>query len=374
MKNIKYEPLSKHKSISEEFSNHLDMFRWVSAYVVLLAHTYQIFVAPINSFFSESAAIVAQMGVMVFFVLSGFLISKSISKNISINRTFKLGVFVRARANRILSPFLFSMALACLLWLVAPKIFPSGDVNYLKTTHDIARLGFILDWLSFFGTLFFINEFITKTVLVNGPLWSLSFEIWYYIIAGWFFSANSKFNIAALMLIIIGLSILNYIFLVYFLVWLFGFSLAEFHNNEYKWDNFLYYIFAIAMCIQLLLVYFYIFPNSAFQVRGTIIIGAANCTFGFIFSIYLFFILRKIDKPFSLFVNFSKHSYSLYIYHFPVLLFVFGMFQTKALHSLSYALTFSAGALAVIICLSYLSGKYIETIKSFSKPNLDSNR
>ena len=86
--------------IDKKDSEWLDAVRGFSAIVVLVAHINQVYNLPIvglNGFMHLFFGIAARYAVISFFVLSGFLITTSILKNISNNKRFDALDFFKRR-------------------------------------------------------------------------------------------------------------------------------------------------------------------------------------------------------------------------------------------------------------------------------------
>lgn len=225
---------NSHTRINKDASIQLDSLRGFSALLVLVAHIVQVFINPLNLVLETPSQIFSQLAVMMFFVLSGFLIGKSITRNCNQNTTLQFKSYIRDRANRILPPFFFSIILVVILYFLAPVFFPSGTNLYLNNSDSLARLGFEMDIQSTIGSIFFLNGFITETMPANGPLWSLSYEVWYYVLAGLLvLSSNRLCALLAITLLFI-LSFLDIKFLLHSVIWFTGFLLCLIHNQEYK--------------------------------------------------------------------------------------------------------------------------------------------
>ncbi len=242
---------------------------------------------------------------MIFFVLSGFFIHKSLVRSVSERR---LSDFVVSRVNRIVPPFAFAIALTVALWAIAPMAF-GGDRSLdspIRSEFSISGI-----WV----TAVFLNGLFGPTVSANGPLWSLSYEIWYYTLAllfalivlgkrgGWVF-------IPALLI----LSFYEPRFLILGFVWMFGFVVSILHSNK-RLPDLSHWPFLILAIIALVL-YIQIGPSqeSPFYVFE-IALGAW-------FSVYLTEIVQREPGSFAPFT--ANFSYSLYVTHFPLLLFMRG--------------------------------------------------
>jgi len=157
-------------------SAQFDSLRGASAIAVVIGHSNQILIAPTYDGLSEWLGLLAQAAVMVFFVLSGFLICKSISGNIAKHQGyFSLTKYVGDRFIRIWPPLLFSLALMAFLYLLAPVVFPSGSNAFLAPTKNaLVRTAFTFDLTQALGAGLALNGFFTDTPSANGALWSLS--------------------------------------------------------------------------------------------------------------------------------------------------------------------------------------------------------
>lgn len=104
-------------------------------------------------------------GVIVFFVLSGYLVGGKLLQRCQAG-TFSVGDFVRDRVTRIFTPFIPCVALtAGCVWI----------------TYGGLPAGYGWDVVA---TLFQLQGVITGQLPGNAPLWSLSYEIWFYALAG----------------------------------------------------------------------------------------------------------------------------------------------------------------------------------------------
>lgn len=163
-----------------------DSVRALSALVVVVSHAVQIIWLPvdglgtplhrINSFLSDTA-------VIVFFVLSGFLISASIGANVARNGgRFRLVDFAAARSLRIMPPLLFAIVLSCGLFLLMSALQLPGIGRPLAAPGDLytARDTLSVTTADVWNALMMSNGLL----VMNGPLWSLYVEVKLYVIAG----------------------------------------------------------------------------------------------------------------------------------------------------------------------------------------------
>ena len=144
------------------------------------------------------------VGVDIFFVISGFLISSILIANLETN-TFSFLAFYRKRINRIFPALILVLIVFLILgWFV---LFPS-EYEQLGS-HVAGGASFISNFLLWYNTGYFDNAAETKPLL---HLWSLGIEEQFYII--WplvlWIAWKRQFNIMTIMIVIALLSfILN---------------------------------------------------------------------------------------------------------------------------------------------------------------------
>ena len=118
--------------------------------------------------------------VVVFFALSGYVIAHTTTSN---NRGPRH--YAQARLSRLYSILLPALAFTALAEFVLLRLAPELAVEFTRGTS----------WPRYFITGGFLNElwFQSAAPPINGPLWSLSFEFWYYIIFGlWFYRRSGR--------------------------------------------------------------------------------------------------------------------------------------------------------------------------------------
>ncbi|MGE8538503.1 MAG: acyltransferase family protein, partial [Acinetobacter sp.] len=158
--------------LSPYFSLQLESLRGISAIVVLFTHCFQAFIAPFDLSLYSWVRLLGQAAVMIFFVLSGYLIGYSIQYNAHRQCQFNLRDYLQQRCRRILAPFLFAMALTLILYLLAPLFFASQSHAFQNSFGMMIRTDYSVDSGDFIGALLFLNGFVTPTVSANAPLWS----------------------------------------------------------------------------------------------------------------------------------------------------------------------------------------------------------
>ncbi|MDH4395557.1 MAG: acyltransferase family protein [Limnobacter sp.] len=338
--------------IPTSHSRYFDMWRGGSALVVAFGHMIQIFAPAFPVATRSLAAALAGAAVMAFFVISGFFIHKSIAQYGQDGVNWRK--FVRARVNRIYPPFALSIIITVSLYYLAPTFFASGSTSFLNPTD---RTEFSLSGL--WITILHLNNFLGPALSANGPLWSLTYEIWYYTIALLVVLAVSGKRVGWTALpIVVVLSILDKWFFILGLLWVAGFMLSVLHSKN-KLPKLPNSIFIFVLPASL----FVLIPLMPSLYAGKLAMGF-QLAFGIWMINHINNTLHKSTPSYIwLLVYSSKFSYTLYVLHFPLLLFSYGVLEnTDGVASVS-----AWGSLGLTIAISALIGWKLETIKLITK-------
>lgn len=303
------------RRISPPHSRYLDAWRGCAAMAVLVAHLEQVFLAtasPVGDALGTGA-------VMVFFVISGFFIRKSLDTG---------GDFFASRVNRIAAPFALAVILTIVLWFIAPLVFVSGDRTFVvPTTQSAYTLKNVIP------TIFFVSWCIGGTIPANEPLWSLAYEVFYYVLVG-----VRKPKIALLALI--AATAINLRVGLLGAVWFAGYWVAKLHTEDRlpRWPQWPFFLPALLTL-----------PLMA-KTTGAIIV-LWQVVVGFAFAGHLLWILKRVPPDPGPIARSADWSYTLYLIHYPILLFAYGM----GVPVLPSAIT--------VLILAALIGPRIERIK-----------
>ena len=265
--------------------------------------------------------------VLVFFVLSGFLISSAILGRRA-SGTWSWPDYAIDRASRlyvVLIPGLFFG----LFWdKLGSSIFVSTGI-YSHPLEGFAsaivqtRMGIG----TFLGNLFFLQTIVFPTFGSNGPLWSLANEFWYYVLfpvvlaAGIAWRQRSIRRATALtILAALVVGFLGWQILAAFLIWLAGTALVVAYS---KWPLpsrswLVLYVVVSLLVLSACLI--------AARTGKSVVLGSDLAT-GIGFGLFLFGVLHMNFGTGGTNYRRVAHilagfSYSLYVLHFPFLLFL----------------------------------------------------
>ncbi|HEX3471581.1 MAG TPA: acyltransferase [Silvibacterium sp.] len=171
-------------------STHLDALRGIAAVSVCLSHLRDFFFQdyqklPHHNPLLAAGYLVTGLGhqwVIVFFVLSGYLVGGSVLRSVAVDR-WSWRAYLLNRLTRLYAVLVPALVLGGLLDLTGIHIFGTDGIYGGNTgTHELtfavqSRLSIPI----MIGNYAFLQGMYVPTFGSNGPLWSLANEFWYYI-------------------------------------------------------------------------------------------------------------------------------------------------------------------------------------------------
>jgi peptidoglycan/LPS O-acetylase OafA/YrhL len=385
--------IAEPRALAPATSAHLDLIRGLAAWAVMWGHLRADFFVDysqlqIRSPLSKLLYFLTGFGneaVLVFFVLSGFLISSAIFsrhasgiwswRDYAIDRSSRLYV--------VLIPGL----LFGLLWdKLGSSVFAStGVYSQPLTNFGLFVVQTRLGIGTFFGNLFFLQTILCPTFGSNGPLWSLANEFWYYVLfpvalaAGLAWKQRAAGKAIALTILAAAVAaFIGWTILLAFVIWLSGTVLVLAYS---KWTisskaSLGLYTLASSALLAATLV--------AARTESSPLLGN-NLSVGLSFSLFLFAVLQMGHGPagvvYARIARFlAGFSYSLYVLHFPLLLFLKAWlaasqrWQPDVAH-LARGLAIGAGVLAFAWLVSLLTEARTSLARRWMRgalPRLDS--
>jgi len=323
----------KPKPLSPSASAALDLIRAAAAWAVMWSHLRTMFFADYQHATHPGAPLkiiyfltgFGHEAVIVFFVLSGFLVSSSIFRNLAVGKWswVEYAIHRAARLYVVLIPGL----LLGLLWDLLGSKWPAATGLY---SQELINLGF---WIPqhnltpgiFLGNLLFLQTIVCPTFGSNGPLWSLSNEFWYYVLfpislfAGisWF-RRSLRWAIPLSAIAVFLASFLGLVKLAGFVVWVAGSALVLVYSRFTLRSKGVAILAAIATAVLF-------FGCSAWLRTGDLGPLNPDLILGTTFTLFLFSVLQmkfgsQSNWSARLSHSWAGFSYSLYVLHFPFLL------------------------------------------------------
>lgn len=227
-----------------DHDRQLDAARGGAALTVTLCHLLEFFWAPhlgVTGPIAHWVATVSQHAVLVFFLLSGFLISRNIQRNMARNGCFVPSDYWLGRLARIYPPLLATLLLCGLIHLLISQLgLPGSPAQPLAS---IGR-GMVVDRVLALTPEQFVRALLLlhASPPLNIPLWSLFVEIKLYLIAGLLATTLAGRGIwrgPALLLAAgvawSGFDLQGRLFLAYVVVWGSGAGLALLADARWRW-------------------------------------------------------------------------------------------------------------------------------------------
>jgi peptidoglycan/LPS O-acetylase OafA/YrhL len=313
---------------------HLDVIRVLAAFSVLFTHLRSMFFEPYRQ--AGGSLLVrliyiehylARGGVMCFFVLSGYLVGNSVLNSIE-KGSWSWPEYLVRRVTRLEIVLIPALLITALLDFFGPRISPIyGEVHGAYT------------WTNFFGCAVFLQQVI-KSVLPfgsNGPLWSLSYEFWYYIlfplVALILIRRKNLLMLVPLAAAVVWLTYGTVLFL--FSCWLGGIA-AGYLAKKYPMNS--AFVRRAAIAISVLGILGVTLACGAHKLPVT----PADYIFG-VFTVLLVWAclcvpLRSSSSPYARgVILLSEFSYTLYLTHAPFLQFLKAVWLGTATWKADYA-------------------------------------
>jgi peptidoglycan/LPS O-acetylase OafA/YrhL len=311
------------------YSVHMDAIRAIAAFLVLAGHSRMLFFGDHQPHHSNGGAPTSALGlggqaVIVFFVLSGFLVGSSAWRAIEGNR-WSWNKYLFQRMTRLWIVLIPALIFGGILDHIGLKFLSSNGGIYSAppgqgmVEHTLTA-GMTLKVL--IGNALFLQKILVPSYGTNAALWSLANEFWYYML---FPLLLLLFNgrtaillrvlygiIAAFILALIGIKIASF-----FLVWLFGFGISMLELRIPSKFRQPVTVFALLQFLAVIVIF------RRHQTSYAITAGSI----GISFAVYLYVILHARQPVGSFYyqklaTTFSKFSYTLYLTHLPFLVFL----------------------------------------------------
>jgi peptidoglycan/LPS O-acetylase OafA/YrhL len=169
--------------INEDLSHWIDLFRWSAAFAVVLAHGNR-FVDSLDQKTAHHRALgitiykfimaFSHPGIMIFFVISGFLVGGTAWREVERTGTIDVARFLQRR--------LIRLWIVIVPALVATLLFDSYGRSLGGVSNEIYAGANSLGFGTATCNLAFLQTVACDTYGTDGALWTLYNEFWYYLL------------------------------------------------------------------------------------------------------------------------------------------------------------------------------------------------
>jgi peptidoglycan/LPS O-acetylase OafA/YrhL len=322
----------------------LDLIRFLAAFIVVLSHLRGSSFVEFGMLPDSQKNILTVIvygflrlgheSVLVFFVMSGFLVGGKTLRR-TIEGTFNVKDYSIDRAVRIMLPLIGALI------LIIISNFIMGKDN---------------DYVNILGNFFSLQGILVDPTI--GPLWSLSYEVWFYILFGglcYFFISDQYNKFWPLLILIISFVVFTKLDFIYLLLWIIGVIIYFYSPTKistFRLSIYLILTFIFMLGLQL--------SSGSRSINPSVIDSILNrdvlqILFALFFSLSMIQIINIVPQK-STFIWIDKmgtklalFSYTLYLTHsvFIRLFEYVGFPKSKSINITSVSFFF----LQIIICL-----------------------
>ncbi|WP_375444581.1 acyltransferase family protein [uncultured Fibrella sp.] len=311
----------------------LDSLRGLASLIVLFHHVFKLnalYFQELNHrvyIILEFVSNLNQQAVLFFFILSGFSIGLSL-KRLPLTSSADVNNYYYRRFKRILPIY----------WIALIISFICGILTNTVYTKDFS-------FYNFSGNIFFLQTSSSATPAwftpygLNGPLWSLAFEFFFYVLFPITYIFDKKYltgysslfkyfilSIATICSIAVNrlLFVPYFLFFGNFILWVLGYLISQTYIHRRRYDK----IFVVSFILSAFCLYVenrYHLSRSIYMISNGLIISSFYYFFvvvgGFANALFFKSIVSKLSIILNnLFSTIGRGSYAMYAFHYPLLL------------------------------------------------------
>jgi peptidoglycan/LPS O-acetylase OafA/YrhL len=374
-------------SIPNITSSWIKSIRGFGSLYIFIGHLLSVFIYPLlgagsgldNFLFSTGSYLL-----MLFFIVSGYVITFSIYKNIEKNRYFCAKSYLSRRLARVYPPLTLALIISALVVPIAQLLSNDPSLS-LRLEGDlfVVRSHLTLDFNEYLTNFFLLHRVVEQwpTINNNGPLWTLSIEFWIYMLAmtaaSWLINKRLALGliptIAAIFFLVCNR---NVMFLNLLFIFLLGVTCAIFQIKKLFVPTKFYLITSVLLISYAIISVVsnpdIVIPYSSANAR---LFQYALLVLGLIWFINFHHRSAQFLSPF---IPIGSFSLSLYIFHFPIFLLFFYILHPnyhEATLSLKLVTTAAVGLLSffLIRLLAGLVESYSPLYKWLTTRNTHNN-
>lgn len=314
--------------MNKQFSIYLDLIRFIAAMLVFASHVPGHaggYLWQLSGFGHEA--------VVVFFVLSGFVISYVVfDKNETAEK------YVLSRLTRIYSVAVPAVVMTLVLFYLGEQINPDTFTSLNERLKEPV-------WTTFSAILFLNQSWVAYPMFSNLPYWSLGYEVLYYVFFGILIYAKGIKKIIMLLIIVLIMGPSIFLYLPIWLAGVFCFKSLKKHTPSIKTSMFLYILSIAGILLFSFEEIQQVINHFSHDIVGANFISLLLEPAYLFLSDYVLTIFATLhifssyhliknytvfnEKFESLIRKLSSHTFSLYLYHMPILYFISAVIPFK---------------------------------------------
>ena len=320
------------------FVSFLNLARWSAASIVFLGHLRDPLFIGYLSIPAADRTLAVKLwyfatgwhgaAVIIFFVLSGYLVGGVGCAKVSVVR-FSALEYAIDRVTRLFVAYWPALLLTALLDVIGMKFLSNvgfWDHTQAMLVEKIHAAAFqkYFTWQLFVANAAMLQTFVTDSFGSNQPLWTISAEFWFYVVFGVFLAAGNTsarmVRIGLCTIAIIAAIMLGPNFIPLFGLWLVGVAAAFPSHATFERPRLACLVF-VAVLVVTRKYESWFSAGAGLQARNF----AVALSFAWLLlsmRTNRFHWLKRAARANAFMADFS---YSLYLIHFPLMLFVMGV-------------------------------------------------
>jgi peptidoglycan/LPS O-acetylase OafA/YrhL len=355
-------------STNRTLSDFIDFSRWVSAFLVVLGHAVALLIShPLSTGKVASVFLFASSlghdAVIFFFVISGFLVGGRMLDQ-WLTTGPKIVDYFAARASRIYIVLVPALTIGYALDVAGLHYFNEAGLYTDPAQHGIHTLvdaSERLNLRTYIGNLLLLQGVSVSSQGSNVPLWSLAYEWWYYCLFGVAVAGilvKGWWRIVCWACLAILLVKLPRELVLWMIIWLMG-TMTYFICKTSNVNKSAYAVLFVFIAGIIALCWNTFSDSHALDSGSVLRTFSSDLGVGAVYSLIMI-VISRVRFPFPM-IAFNRwasgFSYSIYLFHFPVLILLVAMANHFLGVKLLMPLTFgSFGWVMLLIALVYVAG------------------
>lgn len=328
-----------------------DAARGVLAFIVFISHFVHFFVGDVHAL-----GIAGGLAVLLFFAISGFVISSSLSRHTAPSGAVDLVGFAKRRFFRIVPPLITT------LFIIKTIEFTLVFGGVVDNGREAAGIyGYHLNLLKSAASLLTLGAINDLGGGLDGPLWSLAYELRCYLTAAvsvWLVASRARAERKAIVVAVLCAYWYVALFIksegpVAQLPWLLSFAAGFIvfrYRNAIDMTGWVGTASAVVVSVGASLILSF---SKDLSVDSFLL---AQCLCGCAFA-FLVFTLHGVAIKSRVLAALGATSYTLYIAHFPILLAFYLSIKTAPVF-MYIPMSAAAGVITLLVCFAL--GRMVE--------------